>query len=84
MGDEVTINTREGTVTSASGQVVSRFKISPNTLPDEFRAGGRIPLIIGRSLTTRARGALGMGETDIFRKTENPNPKPGQGYTQAQ
>ena len=84
MGDEVTINTREGTVTSASGQVVSRFKISPNTLPDEFRAGGRIPLIIGRALTARARAALGMGETDVFRKTENPKPKPGQGYTQAQ
>jgi aconitate hydratase 2/2-methylisocitrate dehydratase len=83
-GDEVTINTRGGTVTSASGQVVSRFKISPNTLPDEFRAGGRIPLIIGRALTARARAALGMGETEVFRKTENPKPKPGQGYTQAQ
>ncbi|MFI5395272.1 MAG: bifunctional aconitate hydratase 2/2-methylisocitrate dehydratase [Candidatus Binatia bacterium] len=84
MGDEITINTREGTITSASGQVVSRFKISPNTLPDEFRAGGRIPLIIGRALTARTRAALGMGETGVFRKTENPKPKPGQGYTQAQ
>jgi aconitate hydratase 2/2-methylisocitrate dehydratase len=83
-GDQVTINTREGTVTSASGQVISRFKISPNTLPDEFRAGGRIPLIIGRALTARARAALGMGEIEVFRKTENPKPKPGQGYTQAQ
>ena len=53
MGDEVTINTREGTMTSASGQVVSRFTIKPNTLPDEFRAGGRIPLIIGRALTAQ-------------------------------
>jgi aconitate hydratase 2/2-methylisocitrate dehydratase len=84
MGDEVTINTREGTVTSAAGKVLSRFAIKPNTLPDEFRAGGRIPLIIGRSLTARARAALGLCETDTFRKTENPVPKPGQGYTQAQ
>lgn len=84
MGDEVTINTREGTITSGSGEVLARFKISPNTLPDEFRAGGRIPLIIGRALTARARAALGMGETDVFRRTENPQPKPGQGYTQAQ
>ena len=83
-GDEITINTREGTITSVSGKVVARFKISPNTLPDEFRTGGRIPLIIGRALTARARASLGMGETDVFRKTENPQPKPGQGYTQAQ
>ena len=83
-GDEVTINTSAGTVTSAAGQVVCRFKLSPNTLPDEFRAGGRIPLIIGRALTARARAALGLGETDLFRKTENPQPRPGQGYTQAQ
>jgi len=84
LGDEVRINTREGTISSADGKVLTRFAISPNTLPDEFRAGGRIPLIIGRALTDRARAALGMGETDIFRKTENPQPKPGQGYTQAQ
>jgi len=84
MGEEITINTREGTITSAGRQVISRFTISPNTLPDEFRAGGRIPLIIGRALTARARAALGMGETDIFRETENPQPKAGQGYTQAQ
>ncbi|HEX7407100.1 MAG TPA: bifunctional aconitate hydratase 2/2-methylisocitrate dehydratase [Candidatus Binatia bacterium] len=84
MGDEITINTRKGTITSASGQVVSRFKMSPNTLPDEFRAGGRIPLIIGHALTARARAALGLGDTDVFRNTENPKPKPGQGYTQAQ
>ncbi len=84
MGHEVTINTREGTITSASGQVLSRFTIKPNTLPDEFRAGGRIPLIIGRALTARARAALGLGESEVFRKTENPQPKPGQGFTQAQ
>ena len=84
MGDEITIDTHEGTIASTSGKVVARFKISPNTLPDEFRAGGRIPLIIGRALTARARTALGMGESTVFLWTENPQPKPDQGYTQAQ
>jgi aconitate hydratase 2/2-methylisocitrate dehydratase len=83
-GDVVTINTREGTITNASGEVVSRFAIKPNTLPDEFRAGGRIPLIIGRALTASARTALGQGETDVFRKADNPEAKAGQGYSHAQ
>ncbi len=83
MGDVITINTAKGEVTK-NGEVVSTFDIKPNTVPDEFRAGGRIPLIIGRSLTTEAREALGMGEADIFAQPDNPTPKPGQGYSQAQ
>ena len=39
---------------------------------DEVRAGGRINLIIGRGLTARAREALGLGESDLFRKPEQP------------
>jgi len=84
MGDVITINTVKGEVTNEAGQVVSTFDIKPNTVPDEFRAGGRIPLIIGRSVTTQARAALGMGEADMFAQPENPTPKAGQGYTQAQ
>ena len=42
------------------GQVVSEFKLAPNTLTDEMRAGGRIPLIIGKGLTAKARAALGL------------------------
>ena len=84
MGDVVTINTAKGEVTNEAGDVVTTFDIKPNTVPDEYRAGGRIPLIIGRSLTAEAREALGMGEADIFAKPENPTPQPGQGYTQAQ
>jgi len=83
MGDVITINTVKGEVTK-DGKVVSTFDIKPNTVPDEFRAGGRIPLIIGRSVTTQARAALGMGEADMFALPENPTPKAGQGYTQAQ
>ena len=84
MGDVITINTAKGEVTNAGGEVISTFEIKPDTVPDEYRAGGRIPLIIGCSVTTQAREALGMGETDIFAKAVNPAPKADQGYTQAQ
>jgi len=84
MGDIITINTAKGEVTNEAGEVVSTFEIKPNTVPDEFRAGGRIPLIIGRSVTTQAREALGMGEIDIFAKPDNPTPKAGQGFSLAQ
>lgn len=84
MGDVITINTAKGEVTNEAGEVVSTFDIKPNTVPDEFQAGGRIPLIIGRAVTTETRAALGMGESEIFAKPDNPTPKAGQGYTQAQ
>ncbi|MGM0770349.1 MAG: bifunctional aconitate hydratase 2/2-methylisocitrate dehydratase [Halobacteriota archaeon] len=83
-GDIITINTVRGEVTDEFGNVLSTFDLKPNTLADEFRAGGRIPLIIGRSLTARAREALGLPEKDIFTKPDNPEPAPGKGYTHAQ
>jgi aconitate hydratase 2/2-methylisocitrate dehydratase len=83
-GDDVVIDTREGTISTVDGEVLTRFSIRPNTLADEFRAGGRIPLIIGRALTARARALLGLEETAVFAHAENPDPAPGQGYTQAQ
>jgi aconitate hydratase 2/2-methylisocitrate dehydratase len=84
MGDVITINTAKGEVTNEAGEVVSTFAVKPNTVPDEYRAGGRIPLIIGRSLTDEARNALGMADAEIFAKPDNPAPQAGQGYTQAQ
>jgi aconitate hydratase 2/2-methylisocitrate dehydratase len=83
-GDLIIINTRKCEITKENGEVISTFKLSPDTLADEFRAGGRIPLIIGRALTSRARMALGLSSTDIFIKSVNPSPKEGQGYTLAQ
>ena len=65
------------------GKVISTFKLSPNTIIDEYRAGGRIPLIIGRGLTTKARASLGLGVDDIFAKPEQPSDS-GKGYSQAQ
>ncbi|WP_456382198.1 bifunctional aconitate hydratase 2/2-methylisocitrate dehydratase [Hydrogenimonas sp.] len=82
-GDVITIKPYEGKIYK-NGEVVSEFKLKPNTLPDEFRAGGRIPLIIGRNLTRKAREVLGMGEENIFARPEQPEGKEGVGYTLAQ
>lgn len=67
-----------------NGTVIATFSLSPNTLADEYRAGGRIPLIIGRGLTSKARASLGMGAEDIFTKPEQPEIKKNVGYTLAQ
>ena len=83
-GDIITINTEKGEITNQNGEVISTFELKPVTLADEYRAGGRIPLIIGRSLTEKARKALGLPETDIFIKPEQVKHKEGQGYTLAQ
>ncbi|MEN8119857.1 MAG: bifunctional aconitate hydratase 2/2-methylisocitrate dehydratase [Bacteroidota bacterium] len=83
-GDIITINTEKGEITNENGEVVSTFEIKPNTLADEYRAGGRISLIIGRSLTEKARTALGLSETDIFEKPIQPVHKENQAYTLAQ
>jgi len=68
MGDVIDIYPYEGVVKrSGTDEVIANFELSP-VLMDEVRAGGRIPLIIGRGLTGRAREALGLGETDVFKK----------------
>ena len=66
-----------------NGECIATFKLNPNTITDEVRAGGRIPLIIGRGLTTKARSVLGMGQTDIFLTPDQPEDT-GKGYTLAQ
>jgi aconitate hydratase 2 / 2-methylisocitrate dehydratase len=83
-GDVITINTKKGEITNEKGEVISTFKLNPNTIADEFRAGGRIPLIIGRAVTVNARKALGLGDTDVFTLPVNPAPKAGQGFSLAQ
>ncbi|MEW6981362.1 bifunctional aconitate hydratase 2/2-methylisocitrate dehydratase [Colwelliaceae bacterium 6471] len=82
MGDVIDIYPYEGVVKNAAGDVISTFKLSP-VLFDEVRAGGRIPLIIGRGLTGRAREALGLGETDLFAKPVAPESST-KGFTLAQ
>jgi len=83
-GDIVTIDTAAGKVLDGSEKVLATFAWKPPTLKDEFRAGGRLNLIIGRQLTAKARRTLGLPEADFFTTTENPVAKPGQGYSLAQ
>jgi len=82
-GDEIIINNVKGEITR-NGEVVSTYTLAPDTLTDEYRAGGRIPLIIGKALTEKSRALLGMPASDIFKVANNPQPKPNQGYTMAQ
>ncbi len=83
MGDVIEIRPYEGKILSESGDVLSEFELKSEVLLDEVRAGGRINLIIGRGLTTRARESLGLPESDLFRKPEQPEDT-GKGYTLAQ
>jgi aconitate hydratase 2/2-methylisocitrate dehydratase len=83
-GDSITLDFKAGVILGPDGREVSKLEIKPATLKDEFRAGGRLNLIIGRQLTAKARKALGLGEATFFTVVENPKPKPRQGYTLAQ
>ena len=83
MGDVITIKPYDGKILNAAGEVVSNFDLAPLTLPDEVRAGGRISLIIGRGLTSKARQALGLGSSTSFIKSMLPKDT-GKGYTLAQ
>src|SRR5512146_1746774 len=84
-GDVIVIDTKKGVITDESGKkTLSKFTIAPNTLADEFRAGGRIPLIIGRAVTEKARKALGLKPSTTFTLPVNPKPKAKQGYSLAQ
>jgi aconitate hydratase 2/2-methylisocitrate dehydratase len=83
-GSVIRIDTEKGVITGEAGEVLTSFKMHPPTLKDEFRAGGRLSLIIGRSLTAKARKVLGWREADFFARIDNPEPKPSQGYSLAQ
>ncbi|HIO92865.1 MAG TPA: bifunctional aconitate hydratase 2/2-methylisocitrate dehydratase, partial [Leucothrix mucor] len=84
MGDVVDVYPYEGVVKChGSDDVISTFELRPNVILDEVRANGRIPLIIGRGLTARAREALGLEVSDLFRTPIDPEDT-GKGYTLAQ
>ncbi|WP_201276822.1 bifunctional aconitate hydratase 2/2-methylisocitrate dehydratase [Microbulbifer sp. ALW1] len=83
MGDVIEIRPYEGTILAEDGKVLSEFELKSDVLLDEVQAGGRINLIVGRGLTTKARESLGLGASDLFRLPEQPNDT-GKGYTLAQ
>jgi aconitate hydratase 2 / 2-methylisocitrate dehydratase len=82
MGDVVELRPYEGKALK-NGQVIAEFKVKSDVLFDEVRAGGRIPLIIGRGLTAKARDALGLRPSTLFRLPHDPADT-GKGYTLAQ
>lgn len=83
MGDVIDIRPYDGKILNDAGDVLSEFQLKSEVILDEVRAGGRINLIIGRGLTTKARESLGLGETDLFRKPEQPADT-GKGFSLAQ
>ncbi|MEQ6890426.1 bifunctional aconitate hydratase 2/2-methylisocitrate dehydratase [Halomonas sp. CS7] len=84
MGDVIDVYPYEGKVCKhGTDEVLTTFELKTQLILDEVRAGGRIPLIIGRGLTTKARESLGLAPSDVFRLPEQPADT-GKGFTLAQ
>ncbi|HNB18933.1 MAG TPA: bifunctional aconitate hydratase 2/2-methylisocitrate dehydratase, partial [Agitococcus sp.] len=86
MGDEIVLNIDHANAivtATKDGVEIAKAPLKTPVLLDEVRAGGRINLIIGRSLTTKAREALGLAPSALFRQPQQPADT-GKGYTQAQ
>lgn len=82
-GMVITIHPYQGEITNEAGEVISTFQLKPETILDEVRAGGRIPLLIGRSLTDKTRTALGLEPSSLFMRPSTPEDT-GKGFTLAQ
>ena len=83
MGDQIRIDLQNHKILK-DNHTLCDFSLSPSTLLDELRAGGRIALIIGRGLTDKARTALGMKQADIFLSSNHQDDFDSKGYTLAQ
>lgn len=82
-GAVITIHPYKGEITNEAGEVISTFALKPDTILDEVRAGGRIPLLIGRTLTDKTRLALGLEPSTVFTRPQQGFDT-GKGYTLAQ
>ncbi|RLR19147.1 bifunctional aconitate hydratase 2/2-methylisocitrate dehydratase [Salmonella enterica subsp. diarizonae serovar 48:i:z] len=72
MGDVIDVYPYKGEVRNhETGELLANFELKTDVLIDEVRAGGRIPLIIGRGLTTKAREALGLPHSEVFRQAKD-------------
>jgi len=84
MGDVIDVYPYAGKVCKhGTDEVITTFELKTDVLLDEVRAGGRIPLIIGRGLTEKARAELGLAPSTLFKKPEAPADS-GKGFTLAQ
>ena len=82
-GDVITIFPHQGRIENESSENISSFQLKSETFLDEVRAGGRIPLIIGRSLTDKARDFLNLSSSDVFVRPGEAD-ESNDGYTLAQ
>ncbi|NJP09275.1 MAG: bifunctional aconitate hydratase 2/2-methylisocitrate dehydratase [Leptolyngbyaceae cyanobacterium RU_5_1] len=82
-GDVITIYPYKGEITNETGDIISTFTLKPDTILDEVRAGGRIPLLIGRTLTDKIRTAMGLEPSSVFVRPKLPEDT-GKGFTLAQ
>ncbi|MHC5716027.1 MAG: bifunctional aconitate hydratase 2/2-methylisocitrate dehydratase, partial [Nostoc sp.] len=82
-GMVITIHPYKGEITNEAGEVISTFALKPDTIFDEVRAGGRISLLIGRTLTDKTRLALGLEPSTVFTRPQQAFDT-GKGYTLAQ
>jgi aconitate hydratase 2 / 2-methylisocitrate dehydratase len=82
-GMVITIHPYKGEITREDGTIISTFALKPDTILDEVQAGGRIPLLIGRTLTDKIRAALDLEPSPEFRRPHQPN-NTGKGFTLAQ
>ena len=82
MGDVLELRPYDGKALKG-GKVIAEFTLKSDVLFDEVRAGGRIPLIVGRGLTAKARAALGLPASTVFRLPQSPVDS-GRGFTLAQ
>jgi len=84
MGDVIDVYPYAGKVCKhGTDEVITTFELKTEVVLDEVRAGGRIPLIIGRGLTEKARAELGLAPSTLFKKPEAPTDS-GKGFTLAQ
>ncbi|MGA4532382.1 bifunctional aconitate hydratase 2/2-methylisocitrate dehydratase [Ectopseudomonas chengduensis] len=84
MGDLIDLYPYAGKVTKhGTNEVLATFELKTPVLLDEVRAGGRIPLIVGRGLTEKARAELGLAPSTLFKKPVAPADS-GKGFTLAQ
>ncbi len=83
----ISVKPLEGRIEDEKGELITDFSLQPATILDEYRAGGRVALIIGKQLTGKARAYMGQSsveECGIFTNAPIPEKKAGQGYTLAQ
>ncbi|MFW6131329.1 MAG: bifunctional aconitate hydratase 2/2-methylisocitrate dehydratase [Candidatus Aminicenantaceae bacterium] len=83
-GDIIHLNLKSAAIFNEGGEKISDFVLSPETILDEFRAGGRLNLIIGRSLTEKARTELKMSPSTVFKRIEKPIPDEKEGFSLGQ